>query len=130
MAGLSRRTVLKHPVRLTATTRAHSSGAISQTAWARPSCFGEMPALFTRMSKEPPSVLQPPAGGLQGRVVGHVRGDGSRSSASLADSGRYRLGVRPGHVQDAHSCAAPTEGLGDGRADPLTRPGDQNDPTR
>src|SRR3954469_23588205 len=56
MAGLSRRTVLKHPVRLTATTRAHSSGAISQTAWARPSCFGEMPALFTRMSKEPPSV--------------------------------------------------------------------------
>ena len=74
-------------------------------------------------------LLQPPAGGVQGRVVGDVRGDGSRSSASLADSGRHRLGVRPGHVQDAHSCAAPTEGLGDGRADPLARPGDQNDPT-
>ena len=88
-----------------------------------------MPALFTRMSNGPPSfLLQPPAGGFQGPVVGDIRRDTSRPSASLADFGRHGLGLRPGHVQHAHRGAPPPEGPGDGRADPLPGPGHQNDP--
>ena len=54
IAGVSARTVLNAPVRLTATTRFHSAGSISQTRWAAPSCFGEMPALLMTVSKAPP----------------------------------------------------------------------------